>query len=284
MIINAYGVLNDHLNRVLLQRRVGSETLGPPGRMVAHGQLPADGVAAAFREETGLIVLPLRLTGVYFQPDKDDTLSFCFRCLLRGGQLAVPRGQPEAGFFDSQPLPEPMLSLHQQQVRQALQHSGGKPHWELQARSLSSRFRSWLAREGDSAPSPQWEVTATAAARNSSGQLLWVRRPSEGGWQLPEAKRHAHEAPWDTARRALEDVLGAAPPLSDLALVLIGEGRREMGFVFLAGGAAVPPATSEDVAYFSSGTEPAESRPQHVALAAELLRPAVETRFLLQVG
>jgi len=132
MVINAYGVLSDHLNRVFLQKEAQNKTLVPPGRVLKPGQLPPDSVATTFREETGLIVLPVRLTGLYFRPGAPDLLFFCFRCLLRGGNLTISAGQAEAGFFDSQPLPQPMLPIHQQQVSQALYPTGNNSrcHWE----------------------------------------------------------------------------------------------------------------------------------------------------------
>lgn len=282
MVINAYGVLSDHLNRVFLQKDAENETLAPLGRVLVPGQLPPHSLAATFREETGLIVLPVRLTGLYFRRGEPDALFFCFRCLLRGGKLVIPAGQPEAGFFESRPLPQPMQSIHQQQVSQALYHTGGRPHWEQQVLSLRMRVRSWLGRKTSEPAAAIWRAKVTVITHNANGQVLWVKRPQENIWQLPTAECRPNEAPWATARRALRDTLRAELPLADLPAVYIGKNKRKITFVFTAESGVDKTFSILETAYFNPGAEPDNCQPQHVAQAAEALNSREETRFVFQ--
>jgi hypothetical protein len=249
------------------------------------GRLPPESVAAAFREETGLIVLPVRLAGLYFRSGNPDSLFFTFRCIMRGGNLDVPEGQPEAGFFDGRPLPRPMRLMHEQQVSQALHHPGGRPHWEAQALPFGRRLQSWLGRLGGNISEQttiSWRANVTVITRSASGQVLWVRRPGESVWQLPNAERHIHEAPWETARRALRNTLGGEHPPGALPGVYVGESERVITFLFAAEGSSNKRSNALETAYFTPGEEPDHCRREHVAQVAEALNPGEATRFRFQ--
>ena len=104
MRITILGFLTDYQSRVLLQQ-TGATTLAAVGRSLAVGESPADTLARAFREETGLFVLPVRCVGLYRIADAEGELSLTFRCILRGGELEIGQGRPPAGYFDTQSLP-----------------------------------------------------------------------------------------------------------------------------------------------------------------------------------
>lgn len=280
MVINAYGVLSDHLNRVLLQKATESETLAPPGGALRPGQLPADSVAAVVRQATGLIVLPLRLTGLYFRPGEIDSLQLFFRCLLRGGTLVIPEGQPEAGFFDSRPLPQPMLPIHQQEISQTLYHAGGRPHWEQQSVSFRTRLREWFGGKHDEQSAISWQASVTVIVPNDNGQVLWIKRPEATHWELPTVERHPREAPWETAQRALRDTLGSERTLVDLPLIYVGKDEPKITFVFTAANELRQPAGNLETTFFTPGEE-INCLPTHVAQVAKALKPNEETRFIL---
>lgn len=280
MVINAYGVLSDHLNRILLQKGVESNTLSPLGYELKPGELPVNGLAAVFREATGLIVLPLRLTGLYFRADEFDSLHFCFRCLLRGGTLVIPEGQPEAGFFDSRPLPQPMLPIHQQEVSQTLYHAGGRPQWEQQSISLRTRLRKWFGGKGGEQPAASWQASVTVIVPNDNSQVLWIKRPEATHWELPTAERRPREAPWETAQRALRDTLGNERTIVALPLIYVGKDESKITFVFTAANELRQPTGNLETAFFTPGGE-TNCLPAHVAQVAEALKPNEETRFIL---
>ena len=57
------GILTDYEGRVLL-RKGDKNTLIPIYRSLEAGELPTATLDRAFREDTGLIIMPVRLTGV----------------------------------------------------------------------------------------------------------------------------------------------------------------------------------------------------------------------------
>ena len=140
MIISATGIVVDHYGDVLLIERDDTRTLAPPGGAAEIGELPPETVAREVREETGLIVMAVRLVGLYYVPTQpNDFLTLCFRCIMRGGEITTSEESPRVGFFKTSPLPGPMLAIHQERVRRSLAHRGGPPYWG--SNSLSSRLR-----------------------------------------------------------------------------------------------------------------------------------------------
>ena len=103
MRITVSGILTDYQGRPLLQQS-GPRTLEPVHRPLSPDDLAPVMLARAFREDTALIVLPVRLTGLYYDGRESGALTFCYRCTMRGGDLSVPEGRPPAGFFEL-PLP-----------------------------------------------------------------------------------------------------------------------------------------------------------------------------------
>jgi 8-oxo-dGTP diphosphatase len=91
----AAGMIRDGQGRVLLQRRADDGSWTPPGGLVEPHEPPADTVVREVWEETGLLVEPVRVTGVYGGPDfyvtyaNGDRLavvSIVFACQIVGGQ------------------------------------------------------------------------------------------------------------------------------------------------------------------------------------------------------
>lgn len=90
-------VINDE-RKVLLQLRSDTHTWGPPGGALEPGEEPAEAVVREVEEETGLVVVPERLVGIYGGPDMVFTYpngdrvaitSITFACRVVGGELRV---------------------------------------------------------------------------------------------------------------------------------------------------------------------------------------------------
>jgi hypothetical protein len=226
--------------------------LAPITRPVEPGVLPADTLARAFRDDTALIVLPIRLTGLYFnnRPPGGE-LTFCFRCTMRGGAL-----EPEsrAAFFDA-PLPAGLPARYRRQVEQALHHPGGSPHMEHESKGLGARLGHLLGARA-AISETTWAAKVKLVVDASHKQVVWQRAASGGPWRLPVAAVSNREAPWEAAARLLKKVWSHwGGRLSDLRLVELARERPAITFVFAASlyDAPFPRVSTETVAFVQAG-------------------------------
>jgi hypothetical protein len=221
MHLTVVGVLTDYKGRVLLQQPE-SRALIPIHRPCKVGALPTDTLAEAIRQATGLIALPVRLTGLdYRKQPGGDELAFYYRCTLRGGDLSPPNGQPPAGFFDSSPLPRALSPRFSEPLAATLSHAGGPPFLAHAGGSAGRWLRRLYGGQAPAAGVEQWAVTVRVTARRPDGQVLWTRQTPGVAWGLPATTGVAGEAPWETAARLLRAVSPrpkAAPNLQAVAI------------------------------------------------------------------
>lgn len=94
--LGAAAIIFDEAGRVLMQKRGDSGEWGLVGGGVEPGETPADAVKREAWEETGLLVEPTRILGVYGGPDyhvvypngdEVAVISVLFACEVRGGEL-----------------------------------------------------------------------------------------------------------------------------------------------------------------------------------------------------
>jgi len=220
------GLLTDFNNRILLQK-VTDESLAPIGRFIGPGATPAQVLDRAFREETGLIVMPVRLAGIYFS-SRDDRLTFCYRCTMRGGDLRLPEGRPPAGFFDSTPLPRGLSPVYRQLIDGALYHPGGPPLLEREATGIAARLSRLLGRTDTAPEAVNWEVTVRTAEGAGDMPVAWAIAESTTGRSLPLGRG---EAPWEAAAR----LSGAARPARVVGVEVAAE-RPAMTLLFAPAG------------------------------------------------
>ena len=86
--VSVSGVITDDRGRALLIQRRDNHRWEPPGGVLELGESIHDGLAREIREETGLDVEPVALTGVYKNMNR-AIIALVFRCKITGGQLAV---------------------------------------------------------------------------------------------------------------------------------------------------------------------------------------------------
>ena len=126
-------VLND-LGQVLLQRRSEGGRWGLPSGIIEPGEEPAEAVVREVREESGLTVVPERISGVYGGPDLrvsyangDEAIYVDITFVCRPIGTEMPRVADdeslEIRYFDLDDL-APMAALHRDRLEQAL---GGEP-------------------------------------------------------------------------------------------------------------------------------------------------------------
>jgi ADP-ribose pyrophosphatase YjhB (NUDIX family) len=293
MKIATNGIIINESGQVLLIQRDDSRTFAPPGGSVDVGELPTDNIAREVREETGLIVMPVRLVGVYFAPAKPEgMLNFVFRCIQRGGEIATSEESPQVDFFWPKPLPQPMLALHRERLEHGLTHAGGPPYWGIHRQTLRFRLMSsWLKwvvyprmnrkQEQMGGPSfvppPQWQVTAVTIIQNENGEILWLKNGNS--WHLPGGASQRLEAPWATAVRHTRQQINQATQLTNLTSVTVHPERPQLTMAFTAqagqtttsatDAASALSASVNGAAWFAPGDEPETSHPHHRQLVAE---------------
>lgn len=111
----AAAVIRNEAGEILLQRRSDNGEWGLPGGALDPGEEPAEGVIREVREETGLVVIPERLSGVYGgqenvieypNGDRAAVLSMVFVCRVVGGNLQINDDESlELRYFAPDSLP-----------------------------------------------------------------------------------------------------------------------------------------------------------------------------------
>jgi ADP-ribose pyrophosphatase YjhB (NUDIX family) len=113
----ASAIVADDRGRILLQRRADNGLWSIPGGRMEVGETIAQTAVREVEEETGLVVEPERLLGIYSNPNHvveygdgeiRQQLSVVFACRPVGGQLATSTEESlEVGFF----TPEQIVDL-----------------------------------------------------------------------------------------------------------------------------------------------------------------------------
>jgi 8-oxo-dGTP pyrophosphatase MutT (NUDIX family) len=122
-------VIFDRRRRLLLQQRSDGGQWGLPGGSVEIGESLAAAVAREVLEETGLIVVPRRLVGVYSDPALQVVrypngncwhyVNVCFECMVRGGELTTCDETLALDWVSPRRLPATLLPNHRVRIRDA---------------------------------------------------------------------------------------------------------------------------------------------------------------------
>src|SRR5262245_45521296 len=86
--VSVAGIITDDHGRALLIQRADNHRCEPPGGVLELGETIPDGVRREVREETGLDVEPVALTGVYKKMNR-GIVALVFRCKIAGGDLTT---------------------------------------------------------------------------------------------------------------------------------------------------------------------------------------------------
>jgi ADP-ribose pyrophosphatase YjhB (NUDIX family) len=251
--LSAHGVVVDGAGQVLLAQRDDTRTWAPPGGAVDAGELPPEAVTREVAEETGLEVVPARLTAVYHTPFLGlEYLIFGFRCLQAGGELRPSSETPRLGYFKPTGLPRRMLDISRAHVQDSLAHVAPVPILRSQSPSIPLQLAQrliapviyrWLAwrrqarGEPPYAPPPPWQLNVSLTVEDANGRTLWVRASDGDGWHLPCGARHDGEAPWMAARRILSETTALrSERLALRELSLQGEAEALLRFTGLLTG------------------------------------------------
>jgi hypothetical protein len=202
MYISVHGILIDQAGKVLFYQ-TGPTTVGIVSCPAEPGILPAEALAQAFRASTGLIVYPVRITGLYHSQEKESSrLSLVYRCIRRGGAVSETESGPVAGFFDPNSLPPGIDAETSRYLEHALGHEGGPPNMESLGPGLWERWGRYFGKQPNlRSGGPDWSATVCLLLDAGGGEVVWRRSKEGDKWQLPSAVVDMNEAPWETAAR-----------------------------------------------------------------------------------
>jgi 8-oxo-dGTP diphosphatase len=292
MNVRTEAIVVDQYGNVLVTKGGDSRTWAVPGGEVSLGELPPEAAVRQVEEQTGLKVAPVRLTGVYYEPQPPaEWLTFCFRCLVEGGQMIEPDESIQLGYATTSPLPRPMLSQPRRRLADSLTHAGGPPIWAIQPPTAWYRLvrdalggmlapfqgQPRLAEERQIEPAAGgWQVGAFVVLQNPDGEVLWALRRDRDAWNLPGGGSEAGEAPWQTAVRETFEESGLEVELTDLSGVYVKPMGGQIILTFTGqslGGQLTIGAETAELAYFAPGAEPDNTLPLHPSRVADALTP-----------
>ncbi|MEG9295211.1 NUDIX hydrolase [Mangrovibacillus sp. Mu-81] len=96
--VSAY-VTNENGEALLVKTHWRSDTWEPPGGQVEEGEALDEAVCREIEEETGILISPIGITGVYYNTTK-NLLSVVFNASVTGGELKIqPEEIKEAAFI-----------------------------------------------------------------------------------------------------------------------------------------------------------------------------------------
>ena len=124
-------IIRDDAGRVLLIRRGDERGWSLPGGMMEPGERIVDCLVREVREETGLRVEPVKLVGIYSDPevnhviypngDQTHIISASFECRVEDGALSADGDESlEVAYFVPSALPDRILPAHRIRIQDAL--------------------------------------------------------------------------------------------------------------------------------------------------------------------
>lgn len=302
--VGTSGILINQYNQVLLIQRDDSRTWAPPGGALDAGELPNEGVVREVKEETGILVMPVRLALVQFLPITPyPILSFTFRCLQRGGNIEPSDESPQVGFVAMNELPRSMSTFHRGRLERTAVHTGGGPDWYVEP--ISWRTNLWriylqrvvypwkdLRRKWQGKPTyvppPTWDLSAFTIIRDEQGRVLWVKRTDQDVWNLPGGVGVENEPPWETAVRETQEETGLTVELSAITGVYLYESDKpHLSLAFTASiqnGTLTTGPESAEFAYFAPGEEPENTVKQHLERVMDAISDSDEPAIRRQPG
>src|SRR5262249_24778257 len=128
--VSVAGVITDDHGCALLIQRADNHRWEPPGGVLELGETITDGLRREVREETGLDVEPVALTGVYKNMTR-GIVALVFHCKITGGDLTTTNEASAFRWAPEAELPTLMPEAYAIRVQDALREAATtaiRPH------------------------------------------------------------------------------------------------------------------------------------------------------------
>lgn len=112
-------IITDRTEKILLHRRSDNDLWGLPGGTMEPGETVSEAIKREAKEETGLVVQPVEVIGIYSNPQHviayndgeiRQEFSICFRCEIESGELQLSRESNGLAFFTPEEIEH--LEMH----------------------------------------------------------------------------------------------------------------------------------------------------------------------------
>jgi ADP-ribose pyrophosphatase YjhB (NUDIX family) len=117
--VSVTGVIADDRGRALLIQRRDNHRWEPPGGVLELGETIHDGLRREVREETGLDIEPIALTGVYKNMNR-AIIALVFRCETTGGKLTTTDETEAVRWANAHDIHELVIEAYAVRVLDAL--------------------------------------------------------------------------------------------------------------------------------------------------------------------
>ncbi len=128
--IGVFGIIIDKEDRVLLCHRCDHDLWNLPGGGVEKGESPWEALIREVKEETGLNVKLIHLTGIYSKPHKDEII-LSFTCEIRGGKITLTDEADKIEYFKLEQIPSNTLSKQVERIKDYFSDKK-KTHFKIQ--------------------------------------------------------------------------------------------------------------------------------------------------------
>ncbi len=118
-----FAVIFDNKQRVLLCHRRDHDLWNLPGGVLEKGEAPWEGVRREVREETGLEVEVVRLTGIYYKPEQNEVV-FSFLCKITKGEITLTDEADRIEYFEFQEIPSNSSPKQIERIKDVLESEG----------------------------------------------------------------------------------------------------------------------------------------------------------------
>jgi 8-oxo-dGTP diphosphatase len=218
-IVYASAIVRDEAGRILFQRRsdFGEAWWGLPGGVLEPDEEIADCCRREVLEETGLVIEPARLAGVYSSPrydvlypngDEAQQVTAAFECRVAGGELKVQPGEIVAlQFCPTDALPHQPL-WYGDMVRDCLAGAAAAHFDPPEFRDAAGPDAAFQALRAGFGQRPFVAPGAAAFICDEGGRVLLQRREDDGQWGLPAGALELGESLAATAIRETREETG----------------------------------------------------------------------------